>query len=156
MKGAQRATGDRRAASGGAVVSFAVPLPPRSLRANGRSHWAIRKRDADAYSLDVYRALLATGVQRLGQRWRRARVTYVWCHAGVAPDHGNLGGNTKYLQDILCTAPKLPPDQAKKYRRWHLGIIANDAGIEAVYRLRKVPSRKEERCEITIERLEAE
>lgn len=134
-------------------IVFSVPLPPKSLRANARAHWAVKKEDADAYADVVAAYWRGARAGQLPPPWERARVTYTWKHAGVTPDHSNLGGNTKHLQDILCVAPKLSPQQAAKYRRWHLGIIENDSGIEAVFKSEKVAHKADECVEIEIVRL---
>lgn len=138
-------------------VQFSVPLPPPSLRANSRAHWSRKKKDADEYSEDVF-----TDCQALGARstpvhaaklrgilpMKAARVRYEWRHAGVAPDHGNLGGHTKYLQDILCMAPK---NAKPTYKRWHLGLVEDDKGITAEYEAVKVKTKAEECVVITVE-----
>ena len=146
-------------------VTFTVPLPPRSLRDNASAHWGQRKKDADSYSMDVFASLHVHAGETWCRRfmkdnrtdrwpWARAHVTYVWKYASVAPDHSNLGRHTKYLQDIICMAPKLSPEVAAKYKRYHLGIIENDSGIEAKYKLEKVAHRRDECVELTIERVE--
>lgn len=147
----------------GAVVTLTVPLPPVSLRANSRAFWRLKKVDADVYSGSVLFAVrdhtancYAFGcplcLERQPLRWPKAHVRYVWKYAGVEPDHSNLGGHTKYLQDILCVAPKLSPKQAEKYHRWHLGIVENDRGITAEYEAVKVPHRRLEAISVTVRR----
>ena len=141
------------------VIRFTVPLPPPALRGNSRAHWAKRKKAADEYSEDVWAAFNAVPTRvddcpHCTGPWETAHVTYVWKYAGVAPDHSNLGQHTKYLQDIICCAPKLSPAQAQKYKRWHLGIVENDAGIEAEYHMEKVAHRKDEAVEVTIRRVD--
>lgn len=119
------------------VIEFTVPLPPVTLRANGRAHWRTKTRDADTYSVAVLLAWESCeGIisPQRGVAWKKATVTYRWRYAGVAPDLGNLGGNTKYLQDILCMAPK---SKAGK-NRWYLGLVEDDKGITPVYELEKV------------------
>jgi hypothetical protein len=128
-----------------------------SLRGNSRAHWATKKRDADAYSEEVYFAY-ADPIDRETRiiaewGWAHAAVTYTWCYAGAMPDLGNIPGNVKYLQDILCAAPVLGPKQTRKYRRWHLGLVENDRNIIPEYRLVKVQHRAEERVEITVTRI---
>lgn len=139
-------------------IEFVVSLPPASLRANSRAHWATKKRDADSYSLRVVDDWLEhcqnDGFYVHSDVWQKAHVLYVWKYAGSPPDHGNLGGNTKYLQDILCCAPKLSPKQAEKYKRWHLGLVEDDAGITAEYRAEKVARKDQECVEVTIRKME--
>lgn len=133
-------------------VEFSVPLPPPSLRANNRSHWARKKKAADSYSKDVYArfaSILYCQCEDRGWPWLKARVRYEWRHAGVAPDHGNLGGNTKYLQDIICMAPKAKAGA----NRWYLGIVENDKGITAEYQAVKVKTKAEECVRVTITEL---
>lgn len=138
-------------------IVFSVPLPPTALRSNSRAHRWAKKKAADEYADAIQYALgcqrLVAAPRRLWNPWTAARVTYTWKHAGVAPDHSNLGGNTKYLQDIICVAPKLSPEQAAKYKRWHLGLIENDSGIEAVFKSEKVAHKADECVEIEIVRL---
>ena len=158
------------------MIRFEVPLPPPSLRANSRAHWSKKKSDADEYSEDVYAyfvgsvgnlnpapsvmtmAVYGANVQYIARQmseagfpWSAAHVHYEWHHAGVAPDHGNLGGNTKYLQDILCMAPK---NAKPGYKRWHLGIVEDDAGIVAAYEAVKCAKRADEKVIITITEVE--
>jgi hypothetical protein len=137
-----------------ARVEFSVPLPPVSLRANSRAHWARKKKDADEYSLAVLGQFAPWSFYDPAQTWpwKAAKVHYLWQYCGVRPDHSNLGGHTKYLQDILCVAPNLSPQQAEKYKRWHMGIVENDSGICASYSLYKVKHRDQERVVVTIER----
>lgn len=121
------------------VIELRVPLPPVMLRSNGRAHYYKRNKAADTYSLLVF-ASVTRQVVPAAQRWKKARVTYTWCHAGVPPDHGNLGGNTKALQDVLCVAPA---GSAGK-NRWYLGFVEDDKGITAEYATKKVT--KDEEC----------
>ena len=109
------------------TIRFTVPLPPTALRSNARAHWAAKKKAADEYSLAVFAAYVAAPDAKkmlLQKSWTKARVTYTWRYCGVAPDHSNLGGNTKYLQDIICRPPVNCGTD-----RWYLGIIENDSGI---------------------------
>lgn len=149
----------------GASIVLSVPLPPVSLRANSRAHWSRKKKDADEYSNAVYDAWnwgegslkrdysgrtpvgviaedvirwLDTPMPEDSCPWEKADVEFVWKYCGVAPDHSNLGGNTKYLLDIICVAPNLGPKQAAKYSRWHLGLIENDRNVTATYRMERV------------------
>lgn len=99
----------------------------------------MKGRDADRYSEDVLAAFSGVVLPSewpQPQRWKKAHVTYTWCYAGVAPDHGNLGGNVKYLQDILCFAPR-----KAAVNRWYMGICENDSGITAEYVLEDVKHR---------------
>ena len=139
-------------------IEFTVPLPPVSLRANSRAHWSKKKRDADAYSEAVWRAAfyqdcspvrLAIRADRQEVPWAAAHVVYTWHYCGVAPDHGNLGANTKYLQDILCMAPK---SKAGK-DRYYLGIVENDSGLTCEYHMEKVAKRTLENVHIKITRV---
>lgn len=151
------------------AIRFSVPLPPVSLRANSRAHWATKKKDADDYSEAVFwegrnQTLrwarcrpanndfhLRDGTVLLHPAlpWEKAHVTYTWHYAGVEPDHANLGAHTKYLQDCLQVAPK----NGAGANRYYLGIVENDRGIVAEYKLEKVPHRKDERVEIEVTRL---
>lgn len=143
------------------VIRFSVPLPPPELRANSRAHWAKRKHAADEYSANVFYAFvssLAAGLEpnTAPVPWARARVRYTWHAAGVLPDQGNIGASTKALQDILCTAPRLAPRVAMAYQRYHLGLVENDAGIEASYAVERCRHKADERVEIELERVDAE
>jgi hypothetical protein len=130
-------------------VVFNVGLPPVSLRANSRAHYRRKKKDADEYSVAIAAdAEFQICREHTALPMKKARVRYVWHYAGVEPDHSNLGGHTKYLQDILCMAPK---NAKPGYRRWHLGILEDDRGITAEYEAVKVAHRKDERVEITVE-----
>ncbi len=139
-------------------LRFSCPLPPPALRANSRAHWARKKKDADEYSAVVVSAwgdwCLDSGFHVQPKPWKAADVHYEWRYAGVEPDHSNLGGHTKYLQDIICLAPKLSMEQAAKYKRWHLGLVENDKGIHATYEAVKVPKRDQECVEVIIRRRE--
>ena len=134
------------------TVWFMVPLPPACLRSNARTHWAKRKQAADAYSHEVESAVWDETRSQYPRSlrwnyvypWAKAHVTYTWRYAGKKPDHSNLGGNTKYLQDILCMAPKLPPAQAEVYKRWHLGLVEDDSGITAEFKLERVRHKRDE------------
>lgn len=134
------------------VLEMTLPLPPVVLRANGRAHYMVKNRAADAYSLEVLGCFAPWSF--FAQRtinpwpWLKAHVTYTWCYSGVRPDHGNLGGNTKYLQDILCMAPK---SKAGK-NRWYMGVIEDDKGIEANYLLYKVAHKADECVVVRIEK----
>lgn len=141
------------------MITFRVPLPPPSLRGNSRAHWSRKKKDADEYSERVWCAFNEqTGancydVWRNGRNtkpWKKARVHYEWRYAGVEPDHGNLGGHTKYLQDMLCMAPR----GAAGRDRWYLGLVEDDRGITATYEAVKVKRRAEEAVVVTIECME--
>lgn len=140
------------------MIRFHVPLPPRSLRDNSSAHWSKKKSDADSYSETVYHEsqyqVFHQDRRDLGDLpWAAARVTYTWRYATSAPDHSNLGRHTKYLQDIICRAPKLSPERAAKYSRWHLGIVDDDAGITATFKLEKVAHRADECVLVEIERV---
>lgn len=133
-------------------IVFTVPLPYPALRANSRSHWATRKKAADAYSMDVMNGYWSAEFHphdHTSIPWDAALVTYTWRYAGAQPDHSNLGGNTKYLQDILCVAPRFAPG---KYKRWHMGIVVNDREIEAVFKLEKVAHKADECVLVEIEK----
>lgn len=140
-----------------ASVTFCVGLPPKELRSNSRAFWAAKVKAKQAYS----RAVWGWMVDAYGgdwtaycRSWKRARVTYTWRYAGVAPDAGNLGPNLKALQDILCQAPdtgKLAVNNTT-----YLGLVEDDKGIEPVYKLEKVQRRAAEGVSIRIERLEVE
>lgn len=120
-------------------IVFQVSLPPPSLRANSRSHWATKKKDADTYSAEVYwHYREQVGYKVMG--WKQARATFTWFSCGVQPDHSNLGGNTKYLQDILCMAPTTKAGKD----RFYLGIVEDDAGITAEYTSVRVKKKAEE------------
>lgn len=138
-------------------IRFSVPLPPRYLRSNARSHWGVKSQAKIAYSADVYWAFdkqitdpRLWPVDGSDFPWERAKVTYTWCHAGVAPDISNLGANTKALQDFLCVAPNTG---LQRNDCFYLGIVADDKHIEPTYRLRKVPHRADECVEIRVTRL---
>lgn len=138
-------------------IRFDVPLPPVSLRANSRAHWAKKKADADAYSEDVWTAWVEDWSESDSSvadsvPWDHADVTYVWYFAGVEPDHGNLGGNVKYLQDSICMAPKNYAGRDLAKNRWYLGLVGDDRFIHATYQAVKVPHRTDERVEVTIRR----
>ena len=136
------------------TIRFTVPLPPGALRSNSRAHWAAKKKAADAYSLYVivsdWPRQGGGTPEQMGCPWKQAKVTYTWRYAGVRPDHSNLGGNTKHLQDIICMAPR---NTDARYKRWHLGLVEDDAGITAEYRLEKVAHRHQEEVMIEIRRL---
>lgn len=138
----------------GEVIEFTVPLPPVILRANGRGHYMAKGRAADEYSHMVGVMTYDSPIWRKPAfgtfPWPAAHVTYTWCYSGVRPDHGNLGGNTKYLQDILCMAPK---SKAGK-NRWYLGLIEDDKGIEATYLLERVSHKADEAVVIRVERIQ--
>ena len=140
------------------AITLMLPLPPPALRSNSRAFWAAKVKAKQAYSVEVWEAWLETdaalwretGTYRMSDpAWKRARVTYTWRHCGVAPDLGNLGGNTKALQDILCMAPKTMQANGTTY----LGLIEDDKGITPEYRLKKVKHRAEQGVEIVIERI---
>ena len=136
-------------------ITFLCPLPPVELRANNRAHWAQRKRAADEYSIDVVLAVWAAYGGAL-LRWQpsvRGRVRYTWRYAGVRPDPGNVPGNVKYLQDILCVAPWLGSRQAARYKRWHLGLFEDDSELEAAYKLEKVRQKADEGGWVELESL---
>ena len=142
-------------------ITFTVPLPPPALRANTRAPWYVRKDAADMYSKVVMWAAgplysdaqaCAHGYADYGYPWARATVHYEWRYAGVQPDLGNIPGNVKYLQDILCMAPKLSPEQAEKYKRWHLGLVENDREITPTYEISKVATKAEEAVVVTLRR----
>jgi hypothetical protein len=137
-------------------IRFLVPLPPKELRANSRALWPAKKRAADAYSGEVYWAfdqqVTDPKLWPVGPPfpWQRARVHYVWRYRGVEPDQGNIGASTKALQDVLCVAPKLGIEQAKKYSRFHIGIVENDRGITATYETEHVDRRDQQGVYITL------
>lgn len=135
------------------MITFTVPLPPPSLRANSRAHWATKKQDADAYSVLVGAWTYDSDINKKPHYgtypWEKAHVTYTWRSCGVQPDHGNLGGNTKYLQDILCMAPR----SAAGRDRWYLGLCADDKGITASYVAEKCAKKADECVVVTIEEI---
>ena len=142
-------------------VSFTVPLPPPALRANTRAPWYVRKDAADVYSELVMWAAgpLYSDVQACvhgcadyGYPWAKAAVHYEWRYAGARPDLGNIPGNVKYLQDIICKAPKLPAGVL--YRRYHLGLVENDREITQTYEISKVATKAEECVVVTLRREE--
>lgn len=134
------------------TISFLVPLPPSALRPNRRApHWATRRKAADEYSEDVWCDAHVSGAVcdrwSLKMPWLRARVTYTWRYAGVAPDIDNIAGALKALQDCLCVAPvKASKD------RWYLGLVENDQGIEATFKREKVARKADEGVYVEIER----
>ena len=139
-------------------ITFFVPLPPPACRSNSRAFWAAKVKAKQAYSEAVYAAAVGTLSGRVGialasavAPWQRARVTYTWRYCGVAPDLGNLGGNTKALQDILCMAPKTMQANGTTY----LGLIEDDKGITPVYELEKVKHKTDEGVLVTILKGEA-
>ena len=142
------------------IVWFMVPLPPVALRANSRAHWTAKKKAADAYSHEVESAVWDETRSQYPRSlrwnyvypWAKATVHYEWRYAGVQPDLGNIPGNVKYLQDILCMAPKLSPEQAEKYKRWHLGLVENDREITPTYEISKVATKAEEAVVVTLRR----
>ena len=137
-------------------ITFLCPLPPHGLRRNTqyRSPQALG-RLKDEYSIDVVLAVWAAYGGAL-LRWQpsvRGRVRYTWRYAGVRPDPGNVPGNVKYLQDILCVAPRLGSRQAARYKRWHLGLFEDDSELEAAYKLEKVRQKADEGVWVELERL---
>lgn len=136
-------------------VEFTVALPPVSLRANARSHWRTKKADADRYSeyvhMDYYASnLWSSSAAARTKPWSKAHVVYTWRYAGTAPDHGNLGGNTKVLQDCLQMAPA----NGAGANRYYLGLVENDSGLTCEYRMEKVAHRSEEGVVVTITKRE--
>ena len=151
------------------IIRFTCPLPPKELRPNRRgNHWAGRYKAADAYSEAVYRAWGEDAMYRRDGResvaaldgpgstpWPSARVTYTWRYCGATPDLDNIAGALKVTQDTLCLAPRWHAGMKDERNRYYLGIIENDAAIEAVtFRREKVAHRSEEVVEIVIERME--
>ena len=147
-------------------ISFLVPHPPKALRPNRRAaHWATRAKAADEYSEVVVdqayfvsiwpKPELDTAIvtHRKTLPWERARVTYTWRYAGVAPDIDNIAGALKCLQDTLCVAP--PPNKRSKDKRnrWYLGLIENDSGIEATFKREKVKHKADEGVLVEVARL---
>ena len=139
------------------AVTLTVPLPPPALRANNRTFWARKSKAANEYSEDVWWAWRGQYCGIIQHTFPdapldAANVHYEWRYAGVEPDHSNLGGHTKYLQDILCLAPKMSLERAVKYTRTHLGLVADDKGIHATYEAVKVPKRHQECVVVTVTR----
>ena len=131
-------------------ITFDVPLPPTSLRANSRSHWALKKKHADVYSRAVWGWAMDALASVRGMPWPAADVHYEWHYATTQPDEGNIPGNVKYLQDILCVAPVLPMEQAAVYKRTHLGIVENDRNVHPTYSMVKETRRAAQRVVVTV------
>ena len=129
-------------------IRFTVPLPPPSLRANSRAHWATKKRDADDYSEGIAWSMMS--VRREGCPWKRAAVHYDWHYCGNQPDPGNIPGNVKYLQDIICCAPATMAGRD----RYYLGIVENDKHITPTYAMTQEKRRAAQRVEVVITRIE--
>ena len=138
------------------VIEFRVPLPPAATRSNSRAFWAAKVKAKQAYSravwgwmLDAHGGDWTTYYRSLP--WKRAKVTFRWRYAGVAPDLGNLGANTKALQDIICMAPNT--GKMAVNNTVYLGLVEDDKGIEPIFELEKVQRRAAEGVVVRIERL---
>lgn len=131
-------------------IRLTVPLPPVSLRANSRSHWRRKNTNADDYSRAVYLCAydaLQPVYRDQNPPWDAADVHYEWHYASAEPDLGNIPGNVKVLQDILCMAP---PTKAGA-NRFYLGLVDNDRHISPTYSMVKEARRAAERVVVTLQ-----
>ena len=136
-------------------ITFFVPLPPPELRSNSRAHYRTKTAAKQVYSREVW-TWFKLADQRLAidaildLPWQRARVTYTWRYAGVAPDKQNLGANLKALTDILCMAPN---NGLQANRTTYLGLVEDDKGVDPVYQLEHVKRRAAQGVSVKIEKL---
>jgi len=121
--------------TGPAPESFTIilPLPPKSLSPNSRSHWRAKARDTSNYrKVAAYRVVLALGGQR--PLWQSATILAQFYHAQARRrDDDNLIASLKSARDGLVDA----------------GLLADDVGLTTLP-IRRGIDRNNPRVELTI------
>ncbi len=81
-------------------VEITLPWPPHSLSANGRAHWAVKRRARREYEDTVF---LALREQMLCPEvpCEYISLEYTFCYCGTAPDGDNAIAWTKAVQDAI-------------------------------------------------------
>lgn len=98
------------------AITITLPLPPRALSPNGRSHWAIKAKAVKRYRADAAIAAMAA-MNEVGiapPRWERATATVrVYKRTAHRTDSDNMTASLKAGIDGIADA----------------GVIANDVGL---------------------------
>lgn len=120
------------------MIRITIPIPPRSLSPNARSHWATRSAATRATrhgaAMRAMAAMRASGVEP--PRWERAetRTRIYWPDKRIR-DRDNAQGRLKPVWDGLADA----------------GVVQNDAGFTH-HAPEMLLDRKDPRIEIEVEK----
>lgn len=99
------------------TLTITLPLPPRALAANSRSHWAKKAHCTKKYRMDAGLAAV-DALNRAGlkpPRWNFAlgQATFYWRskHPKHQPDQSNLNHSIKAAIDGICDAGLMHDDR---------------------------------------------
>lgn len=122
------------------MITITLPLPPRSLSPNGRSHWATKSRATKKYRRDAELAAVSAMMElnmRFAPQWElaTAKVSFYW-RTAAKHDSDNSTASIKAGFDGIADA----------------GVIKNDSGLTPMPPEMFV-DRKNPRVEITIQEI---